>query len=228
MKKGIVYYTDNILEKSFAEIVRKRLKISASDIPIVWVSHKSIQEENNIVWNDIGCSHHSICLQILLGVQALKADVIYFAEHDVIYHPSHFDFIPPKENVFYYNLNRWWLRASDGLASMKSDVPGALSQLVAYKGILEKHYIERIAGYESGINVRKEAGVEPGKHKSSILTTYQIDTFCSKWPNVDIRHDRNMTISDRFKKRKYILADGIPWWGKTEGRYEEFISGING
>jgi len=61
--KGIVYYTDNILKESFASVIRKRLKLSAGDIPIVWVSQKPIDEEPNIVCGNIGRNHKSICIQ---------------------------------------------------------------------------------------------------------------------------------------------------------------------
>ena len=223
MKKGVVYYTDNILKEPFAKMVRGLLKKSVDGIPIVWVSQKPIDEENNLVWENIGRSHKSMCIQILSGIQNLNVDVIYLAEHDVIYHPSHFGYIPKKSDVFYYNLNRWWLEAETGRTSFRHNVLGALSQLVAHKKLLESHYKERVTALESGLNVRLQHGTEPGKQKGNILTNYETETFCSEWPNIDIRHKRNFTYSDRFKKRKYILADGIPYWGKTKGRYDKFI-----
>jgi hypothetical protein len=47
--------------------------------------------------------------KILKALEASEAEVIFFAEHDVLYHPKHFDFIPPKRDVFYYNINVWAL-----------------------------------------------------------------------------------------------------------------------
>lgn len=223
--KGIVYYTDNILNKSFAKTIRNVLKRSAGDIPIVWVSQKTIDETNNIVCGGIGRSHKSMCFQILTGIQAMFAENIYFAEHDVIYHPSHFEFVPPRDDVFYYNRNRWWLDSKTGQASFSQKCFAALSQLAAKKSLLESHYIERVEAYMAGINVRKHHGTEPGKHKGAILKNYEIGEFFSDWPNIDIRHGRNFTKSDRFKE-KYELEDGIPFWGKTKGRYKEFMDGL--
>jgi len=224
--KGIVYYTDNILRESFAKIIRKRLKLSAGNIPIVWVSHRPIYEKPNIVVGGIGRSHESMCIQILRGIQALWADTVFFAEHDVIYHPSHFDFNPPKDDTFYYNSNRYWLNSKTGQASTCSYCFGALSQLSANKSLAESHYVERVNAYRRGINVRVHHGTEPGKHKGNIITNHKIGEFFSEWPNIDIRHGRNYTKTDRFKE-KYELFDGIPFWGKTKGRYKEFIKEIN-
>lgn len=223
--KGIVYYTDNILKKSFAKAIRDRLKLSAGNIPIVWVSKKPINEENNIVV-DGERNHQAMCFQILTGIQAMFSEYVFFAEHDVIYHPSHFDFTPPRNDVFYYNRNRWWLDSKTGQASFSQNCFGALSQLAANRKLLESHYIERVEAYLRGINVRKYHGTEPGKHPGKILTNYGIDEFFSEWPNIDIRHDRNFTKTDRFKD-KYELADEIPFWGRTKGRYEDFIKEIN-
>lgn len=225
MRKGIIYYTDNVLKKSFAEIVRKHLKSAAGDIPIVWVSQKPIKEENNIVCNELPRSHQSICFQVLSGIQSIDADIIYLAEHDILYHPCHFDFIPPKEDVFYYNVNRYWLREKDGQASYKKTT-AALSQLVAYKGIMEDFFSKRFFLYFTNQKVGK-CKTEPGKFKVPELPDYKMERYHSKWPNIDIRHGRNYTSSDRFKKRhNYTFEDEIPGWGKTKGRFKEFINGI--
>ncbi|MBN2591643.1 MAG: hypothetical protein JXA96_17385 [Sedimentisphaerales bacterium] len=225
--KGIVYYTDNILKESFACVIRKILKLSAGAVPIVWVSQKPINEEPNIVVGKIGRNHKSICIQILEGLKSLSTDIVFLAEHDVIYHPSHFYFMPPREDIFYYNRNRYWLDSRTGQASTNSNCFGALSQLSSYRKLAEVHYEERLNAYNKGINVRKFHGTEPGKHKGNILTNYGIDEFFSEWPNIDIRHDKNFTKSDRFKGN-YILVDTIPYWGRTKNRYEEFIDSLRG
>ena len=222
MRKAIVYYTDNVLSRSFARKIRERLKLSAGDIPIVWVSQKPIAEKDNIVLEGIERSHRSRCLQILTGLRRVETDIVYFAEHDVIYHPSHFEFEPPEKDVFYYNVNRWWLRAKDGQACFHE--AHSLSQLVAYKKITEDFYIRRMAYYVNGIKIG--IGNEPGKRNVPKMPRYKIGDFKSEWPNVDIRHKRNYTQSNKFIKDGYILQDGIPFWGQTKGRYKEFIKGL--
>lgn len=223
MKKGVVYYSDNVPREKFLKRVRTLLKKACKDIPIVWVSQKPIDEENNIVLAGIGRSHHSRCLQILTGVRKLEVDIIYFAEHDVVYHPSHFDFVPKDKDVFYYNINRWYIRSSDGRACFRE--AQSLSQLVAYKEIIEDFYIRRMAYYANGVKIG--CGNEPGKRVIPELPPYKNGSFHSEWPNVDIRHGNNFTRSDKFKLGEKF-SDSIPGWGHTKGRYKEFIKGLNG
>lgn len=223
MKKGIVYYTDNVPPEKFLKPIRTFLKKACKDIPIVWVSQKPIDEENNIVLTGIGRNHHSRCLQILAGVKKIDADIIYFAEHDVIYHPSHFDFVPKDNDVFWYNLNRWWLRSSDGKACFRE--AQSLSQLVAYKELIEDFYIRRMAYYANGIKIG--CGNEPGKRVIPELPPYKNGSFYSEWPNIDIRHNNNYTRSDKFKLGEKF-SDSIPGWGQTKDRYKEFIRELNG
>lgn len=219
MKKGIIYYTDNILKEPFAKVIRERLKLSAGDIPIVFISQKPIDEENNIVMKLNRC-HESRCRQILEGLKRIDTNIVFFAEHDVIYHPSHFEFTPERNDRFYYNTNRWWLRESDG-ATVFAGNSISLSQLVANKELLLQWYSRRISYYM--MKIKTNCGNEPGKPKSSLFLENGMDTFISEWPNVDIRHKYNYTKSNKFKKN---LKDGIPGWGKTKGRYKEFIKGL--
>jgi hypothetical protein len=222
--KAIVYYSDNVPKESFLRIIRKNLKKVSNGIPIVWVTQKPIDEMNNIVLTGIKRSHHSICLQILTGVQRCEADVIYLAEHDVLYHPSHYKFDPPEMGVFYYNTNRWWLRSPDGLASHKK-MTRSLSNLVASRAIVEDFYTRRLDLYDRGIKVKVRE--EPAKHRIKELPHYRQGLFSSKWPNVDIRHKHNYTKSNRFAKDPdYELSDRIPGWGITKGKYKEFLRRI--
>ena len=47
--------------------------------------------------------------QILTALENSTADIIFFTEHDVLYAKEHFDFTPPLNDVYYYNMNnyRW-------------------------------------------------------------------------------------------------------------------------
>jgi hypothetical protein len=172
--------------------------------------------------------------QQLIGLQAIDADVVYFCEHDVLYHESHFDFIPPKDNVYYFNLNVWAVDAQNGQA-LYYDGNKMTSGLVAYKPILVEHYTKKIAWVEeeNGKFSRNRMGFEPGKKVSKgRIGDYDWDVFRSTYPNVDIKHIGNITRK-RFNLEDYrcrrqiasswILSDEIPYWGKTKGRFDEFI-----
>jgi len=113
------------------------------------------------------------------------------------------------------------LREPDGAVVFAKNTI-SLSQLVAYRKLLLQWYNRRVTYY--AMDIKTNCGNEPGKHKSSLFLENEIGTFCSEWPNIDIRHKYNYTKSDKFKKN---LKDGIPYWGKTKGRYKEFLKEIN-
>ena len=90
--KGIIYYTDNSLDKQFAMMVRHRLQNAAPDIPIVTVSQVPIVCDYNICVGKLGRSLHMMWKEMLTALLYSKADIVYVAEHDVLYDKSHFDF----------------------------------------------------------------------------------------------------------------------------------------
>jgi len=113
MTKGIIYYTDNSCDEIILTAVQKQLE--SCGLPIVSVSLKPIHFGKNIVFNGER-GRLTMFKQILSGLENSKSDVIFFAEHDVLYHPSHFEFTPSKKDVFYYNENRWRVDLKTGQA----------------------------------------------------------------------------------------------------------------
>nr|NIP27595.1 hypothetical protein [Phycisphaerae bacterium]NIS53913.1 hypothetical protein [Phycisphaerae bacterium]NIX31409.1 hypothetical protein [Phycisphaerae bacterium] len=207
----------------------KQLKHYFKTGPIVSVTHFPTDFGQNIVV-DWPSSVLSMFKQVLLGLETIEADVIYLAEHDVIYHPSHFRFTPPKKDVFYYNHNSWRVRTKDGQAVFY--YTKKTSQVCGYKDMFVEHYRNRVKKVEAE-GFRRAMGYEPGTHKPPRgFDHFTSDVYESKHPNVDIRHANNLTWS-RFKKSQFRrqpkgwqLADEIPHWGKTKGRFEQFIKDI--
>jgi len=215
MSKGIVYYTDSQLDDKYAIPVRKQLlKI---DLPIVSVSLKPLDFGTNItICKERG--YMTMFEQILAGLRLSQSEIIFFAEHDILYHRSHFDFYPVQERTFYYNQNVWKVRASDGhaLHYLCSQTSG----LCAYRDLLIDHYEKRIAyieehGYSNNI------GFEPGTHDRVTELNGISEVWMSDCPNIDIRHDGNLTKSrwnkEQFRNQKFtkgwIEDEYIPCWG---------------
>ena len=231
MKKtvGIIYYTDNRIDES-PIINEVRKTILASGLPIVSCSLKSIDFGKNIVLENHERSYPTMVEQILICLENSTADYVFFNEHDVLYSESHFDFTPPKDNIFYYNENvlRWMLY-SDTLITYDRMLP--LSCMCANRKFALKHYkmrkrkIEewgldefrsreprraRIWGYEPGLKLKRRGG----------LTDDGFDTWKSKYPNIDIRHKWSFSspkikLKD-FKHKpinwKQINIDNVPGW----------------
>ena len=170
--------------------------------------------------------------QILGALEKSSDDMIFFTEHDVWYSDTHFDFTPPDKNTFYYNQNVWMLRISDGHA-LHYDV-NQLSGMCGWRDALVTHFKER---YELALCKSEElskedfnkwvrhCGFEPMTHnRIKWKNKFRYDTWKSEFPNIDIKHGKNLTGA-RWKKEQYrnqsLLVNWqetdheIPGWGKT-------------
>lgn len=247
--KTIIYLTDNSLDEKLATRCRELLVKEAGDTPIISVSQKPIDLGTNICVGEIGRSWMSLYKQQLAGLKAAKTKYISIAEHDCLYTSEHFKWIPPKDDVFYYNQNCWFVQWGGNhpeLNGMYSNYWGdrfALSQLVCSRDLLIASIEERMYLFENGLKSIKNAG-EPGVAKNTDmekayklatsgvschlsglmeahLTKFSADKFATTNPNLDIRHGTNFTGPKRGKNRTYTL----PYWGEfknvmnQDGRY---------
>lgn len=212
MDKGIIYYTDNRLDGSRI-LQESRRTILAANLPIVSCSLKPIDFGDNIVLENEVRSYPTMVLQILTALRALNTKYVFFCEHDVLYHPSHFEFIPPTDEIYYYNVNnyRWWLGAPtaisyDGLTS--------LSSLCCDRELAVRHYEFRLKTIlDMGLDkVRsreprwaRRFGYEPGtkRTRNGGITDEVCERRRSSFPNVDIRHHKTFSAPkitlDSFK-----------------------------
>lgn len=237
--KGIIYYTDNQLELRIAHAVQARLK--SMGLPIVSASLKPMGFGKNVVVKGKR-GHLTMFKQILAALEASNAEIVFFCEHDVLYHQSHFDFVPPRKDIYYYNENTWKLRESDGHCLYYEC--RQLSGLCAYRELLIEHYRKRIKMLEDQIEVlrlrevagedhmkldreldyfRRCMGFEPGTHtRKERVDNKGSVAWRSEYPNVDIRHGKNFSFT-RWKKEEFANerntvgwteSDEIPGWGK--------------
>lgn len=242
--KGVIYYTHNVGDPLMLDACRKQLLkgikekhiISGSRFPIKF-GRKNFVVSETPSWLDLA-------KKILVLLENSDADVIFFCEHDVLYHPSHFDFIPPKRDVFYYNTNVWRVRASDGFALYCTGLK-QLSGLVAYRELLLEHFRKRLKLIEDFLAKNGDGeefnkyiramGFEPGTHgRPERVDDLTSDSYQSKLPNFDIRHDSNVTASrwrkDQFRNQRYTEgwteAWEVPGWGITKNRVQEILASI--
>lgn len=226
--KGLVYYTDNRCEERIIKIVRRQLENVSNGRPIVSVSQYPIAFGKNIVM-PLPRGALTMFKQILAGLLAIEADVVFLVEHDVIYHPSHFDFMPPRTDTFYYNENTYKVDAKSGQALFH--YTKQTSGICAYRDLLLEHYETRVARVEKEGFTRR-MGFEPGTHRFPRgIDDYPAERWMSKYPNIDIRHSNNLT-ANRFKKEQFRsqrsivgwkLCDDVPGWGRTKNRFDEFL-----
>jgi glycosyltransferase involved in cell wall biosynthesis len=215
---GVVYYTDNELNPEIMEKCQKQLRRCVGEHRLVSVSLKPIEFGDNIVL-PLERGYLTMFKQILAGLEGLKTDYVFFAEHDILYHPSHFQFIPAESEKFYYNINVWKVRMSDGYG-LHYDCQ-QLSGLCANRELLLKHYHKRVEIIEA-TGYTRSMGFEPGTHnRKERVDDYKAESWKSEYPNIDLRHENNLTKSRwtkaEFRNQKYtegwIENDKVPGWG---------------
>ena len=225
---GCVYYTDNRIDGIIIDTARKYIK--ESGLPIVSCSLKPIDFGHNIVLEGRLRSYPTMALQILTALEASTADYVFFCEHDVLYHKSHFDFTPPRDDIYYYNVNNYrWEYPKD--RAITYDELTSLSSLCCNRELAINHYkyrlkvIERLGldkirsreprwarkfGYEPGTKKRRRGGITNEDHVK----------IRSAFPNVDIRHpltfSKPKVTIDSFKHVpstfKEVTLKEIPGW----------------
>lgn len=211
--KGIVYYTDNRLDKKIAERCQKQLKKASSQMKIVSVSLGKLDFGDNISL-DLERGYVSMFKQILTGLEALDTDYAFLCESDVLYHPSHFEFTPPRDDVYYYNMNSWQLRWSDGFAV--SYDRKQVSGLCANREFLIKHYKERLKRIEKEGKFNYRMGFEPGTHnRVEKVDNFKAEGWRSKFANIDIRHNNNLTKS-RWNPSEFRNPNSCQNWKETD------------
>lgn len=221
----IVYYTDNASDSELLKFCQNKLIESSEGRQIISVSQKPIDFGFNICVGDIGRSHLSLFTQILRGVEAVKTKYLALVEHDCLYTPEHFNWIPPKDDKFFYNVNHWLVDWQSGMYSyFRRKV---LSMLIANTELTLKAAKDKVSMLEMGALIRKgqpgacEFGVcddrvayvdylASMKDFGKEIGSYRAEAFRTVNPNLDIRHKNNFSGNRRGRSRCYE----IPYWGK--------------
>ena len=225
--KEIIFYTDNRITEPIKSVVEEQ--ILKAGLPIVSCSLKPLDFGTNTVV-DRKPGFQTYMIQIMTALEDSTADYVFFCEHDILYPKSHFDFTPPRNDIFYYNANVWrWLYGSD--FAITYDRLISLSGLGVNRQLALDHYRRRLAKVkEMGwMQDRKPEpvwarrwGYEPGtkKIKRGGFSDDNFETWRSDLPIVDIRHRGNISKAkvtlDSFKHQpenwQEIPIAEIPGW----------------
>lgn len=230
MTHGIIYYTDNShwLDNKISLLVQDY--ILKADLPIVSCSLKPIDFGQNIVLEGKERGYLTMILQILTALEANTTEYVFFCEHDVLYHLSHFDFTPDKDDVYYYNVNNWrWDYPKNRVISY--DKLTSLSGLCVNREFAIKHYKKRLEliqkkGWDKDKSKdprwARRMGHEPGvkSKRQSLFSDNDYEIRKSEYPNIDIRHGGTFSppkiTLESFKHKpinfREITLDKIDGW----------------
>jgi glycosyltransferase involved in cell wall biosynthesis len=210
---GVVYISDVRIDPGLLKKCQEQLR-KAFKGKIVSVTLKPIDFGENIVL-PLKREKVSIFKQILAGLEALDTDYVFLCDDDCLYDPSHFDFIPPRKDTFYYDLNWWRVRTTDGF-SVHWD--GKQSNLLcADRKLLVAEYRERVRKVEA--EGWHKGGFEPGTRslKRGGFSDSPSATYWAKEPSLDLRHGMNLT-GDKWKKEDFRDPRYSIGWGE---RYDK-------
>lgn len=233
MTKGIIYYTDCRLKEPILSIVQKY--ITASSLPIVSCSlNNPINFGRNYVLKNRTRGYVTMVEQIIIALENLTTDYVFFCEHDVLYHSSHFDLLPLRDDIYYYNVNVWQWHFPDNYA-ITFDHIISLSELCCNRQLALNHFKFRLQKIkelhlDKDIEVQphwaKNWGYEPGvtKKDGSGFSKENYDFWKSTYPNIDIRHKLTLTGRKTFLKQfrhtpknwQEITLNKIPGWNLKE------------
>ena len=200
MDIGILYYTSNELDGTpVNDWCIETLK--ASGLPITSSTQVPVDLGKNVIYGDgerIGRGHSLLYKQILNGLKGAEQDYLFFAEHDVLYHPSHFEFRPERDDTYYYDNNVVKYRLSD--RKVVSYDCSWLSQLCANRELLIDHYETRLQMIDDG---EKAYGFEPGTGQSRRIDNFDSERWNSKGTSIDVRHGGNWTGVQRMDPSEF-------------------------
>lgn len=229
---GLVYYSDGHAPTDILKAAQRQIQSCCNGHELVSVTLIPMTFGRNTVMNKER-GYLTMFEQILEGIEQSKAEVLFLVEHDVLYHPSHFDFIPPRRDTFYYDENKWMVHARTGHALFYNHM--STSMLCAYRDLLLEHYRLRVEKVKRE-GFSRSFGFEPGSHKPPRgCDNYGREAYWAKFPSIDLRHDANLTPNrwrkDQFRNQKQLYAwqesDSVPGWGQTKGRMKEIINALS-
>lgn len=155
--------------------------------------------------------------QIIAALGVITAESVYFCEHDVLYHASHFTFLPPRTDTFYYNTHvfRWDTPSRrcityDHLISLSGLCCNRLLALAEFTNRLQMIEKAGLLDYSTEHGFFRDMGYEPQPREE----------WKAAYPNIDIRHRGSFTrvkckLTD-FKKRPEgwteTTIDSLPGW----------------
>ena len=216
----VVYYTANQINDVAAERIRGDLLRKTEGLRIISVSHKPINLRDNICVGKMEVGLYSLFTQVLIGAREVKTKFMACAEDDYLYSFSHFEFIPPSDDTFYYDTNRWGLN-QDGryFWRLRTIFGMCIAPTQAMINTLESKFDK----YKSSdTNMLKYFG-EPGKYEGPLrIPSVKMERVYLDAPTITFNHRLSMG-KRRMVRKTDIVKYELPSWGDGQTLWKEYM-----
>lgn len=145
----IIYYSSNREKPEFERRIQETLLESSRDIPVVSVTQKPMDFGTNICVGDVGVSGQNIFRQMYIAAMAATTRFVCPTEADYLYPPELYDFVPPRDDVFYTGAPLWVLFAQRGYKKMYCKKPrGSEAFMIANRELLVHRLSQMLEGVD--------------------------------------------------------------------------------
>lgn len=195
----IIRATDSSAALSIRAYCTQHLQTAAACVKVITVTANSGDR-----------SIERMYTQLLESAEQATEDYVYVCEHDCLYHPSRFNFMPAADDIFYYSPAVYQLTAY-GFRFRKSKL---LSTLICNRKMLILSLQQRLEAMAGGWKYKY---IELGRHDPPNQTHTKINTYDCVL-SVDIMHGNNWRTEP---KRHYKYVEEIPYWGNYKDLWQK-------
>jgi hypothetical protein len=220
----IIYLTQNLLPERWVEFQLRTLFESIGGAPIITISRKPVPIVGQHIIQTEPSRASNVYWQMLKAAKLATTKYIGVAEDDSLYVQDHFNFIPPRDDTFYYNCSRWSLFTwSTPMYSWRDRKTNAC--LIANRELVIEALEERFAKYPNG--TPDGATGELGRartDKALGLTKRKEAYFYTNNPIIQVDHEFGLDERSKRHRKNWgsLRAYDIPTWGKAEDVIKNF------
>lgn len=217
MTGEILYVSSNQEHIVFEARVRRQIQEACGGMPIISVTQQPIDFGRNIVVGDVGVSGFNMFRQVLIGLQASRADYVISCEADTFYPPDYFTLKPGLDDdhmnleaaTTCYRCSNLYVMPQHRAFFWRKPEGATHAQVVGRRFYLET--LERLFAGAPEWSADERNFPKERWRKNDVFDEDDIQHFDDSWlPVVQVKTSRSMrhyTHSDRVEIHE------LPYWG---------------
>ena len=201
----VVYITSNRENEYFESKIIETMKESINGLPVVSVSQKPINFGKNICLGDIGAKEENILKQLIIGAREADTKFVTIGESDFLYPKEFFEFVPPRNDTFYYpdHVYIMWMHHSRFFRKRIREMLSVTNR---------KYFIETLETILDGF--------DGGHISKKIKDIVKQDTFWTDIPLVTFKTRAGLHWKSPFSRHN--SKKELPYWGTADQLRERY------